>query len=161
MGQYDENDEKPLYERNYTDHVREDERTMKQEQPKKRHGWIWVLSGVGAALLMSVTVMGAAIGASRIFKGRSENELPTIVEEQPGSSEVSRDTPTDPAKNEPPKENADDGKAVLTVSDTIKNADSNVSVTVLDVSDIVEAVMPTVVAITDTPEYKSIQNSNP
>ncbi len=161
MGQYDENNESPLYERHYTDQVRDDERTMKQEQPKKKHGWIWVLSGVGAALLTAATVMGAAIGASRIYKGRSSNELPTIVEEQPGSSEISKEKPSEPAKNEPAKEPQDDGKAVLTVSDTIKTSDDKLSVTVLDVSDIVEAVMPTVVAITDTLEYKSIQNSNP
>ena len=164
MGMNDENNESPLYERHYTDQVREDERSLREEKPKKKRGWIWALAGLGAALLTAIAVGGAALAANSIYKAVKPSEQPTIVEEQQAPSEAGRKTPSQPEKTtgETEAQNvSDDNKAVLTVSNQIKSADDKVSVTVLDVSDIVDAVMPTVVAITDTLEYTSIKNSNP
>ncbi len=140
-----------------------------EEKPRKRHAWIWVLSCFGAAVLTAVSVFGAAFLANRVIK-RSDDTTPTLAVEEQQPSGPSRETPgetsKDPSKepSKAPSEAADDkdgGKAVLTVSESVKTSDKGASVTVLDVSDIVDAVMPTVVAVTDTLEYTSIQNSNP
>ena len=163
MGMYDENDEKSFYEKRYTEPVREDENTVKKEQPKKKRGWLWALAGFGAAVLTAATVGGAAFAADSIYKAVNPTEEPVAIEEQTEApKENGRHTPSQPEKNVQETEAAkDDDKAVLTVSTSVQTADDKVSVTVLDVSDIVDAVMPTVVAITDTLEYTSIKNSNP
>ena len=142
-----------------------------EEKPKKNRTWLWVLSGFGAAVLTAAVVFGAAFTANRIIKGSDDTTPTLVVEDQKQPTQPGRETPGDSTKDpsktpaEPSKEaaqnNNEDGKAVLTVSESVKTADKDVSVTVLDVSDIVDAVMPTVVAITDTLEYTSIQNSNP
>ena len=129
-----------------------------EKNKRKKHGWLWVLAGFGAALLTAAFVTGAALTANHIMKAVVPSDQETLaVEEQP--TQIGRDTPSDPAKT--PSETPEGSKAVLTENEPIKNSDNKVSVTVLDVSDIVDAVMPTVVAVTDTLEYTSIRNSDP
>ncbi len=161
MGMYDEHDERSFSERQDS---YEDRRSANEEQPKKKRGWIWILAGFGAAILTAVTVLGAALAANGIYKAVRTDEQPTIVEEAEQPTQAPRNTPSQPEKQTPESEAAetqDGSKAVLTVSNPVQSTDDQVSVTVLDVSDIVDAVMPAVVAITDTLEYTSIKNSNP
>ena len=161
MGMYDEHDERSFSERQDS---YEDRRSANEEQPKKKRGWIWILAGFGATILTAVAVLGAALAANGIYKAVRTDEQPTIVEEAEQPTQAPRNTPSQPGKQTPESEAAetqDGSKAVLTVSNPVQSTDDQVSVTVLDVSDIVDAVMPAVVAITDTLEYTSIKNSNP
>ena len=166
MGMYDENNEG-----RYQDDTPQNEH---QEQPKKKNGWRWALAGFGAAVLTAGAVAGAAFAANSIYKaakgGETSYEIesqaqadPTApVRETPSASKEDRTTqkPTE-ADKATDSAKADTEKTILTVSDDIKTTDNTGSVTVLDVSDIVDAVMPTVVAITDTLEYKAVQNYDP
>ena len=161
MGMYDENEEKW-----YQEDVQNNGR---QEKPKKKKGWLWALAGVGAAVLIAGAVAGASYAANSIYKtargvettqeSEAQTEPTLHVREHPSKS--TEEQTTAPKADEKETSAPENDKAVLTVSDPVQTSENKGSVTVLDVSDIVDAVMPTVVAITDTLEYKSVQSYDP
>ena len=166
MGMYDENNEGRYQE--------DAPQNGRQNKPGKKKGWLWALAGFGAALLIVSAIAGAAFAANSIYKAARGEDTTYEIETQTNADATApvRETPSESKADNTPSEaadaskaaeasKADTGKTILTVSDEIKTTDNKGSVTVLDVSDIVDAVMPTVVAITDTLEYKAIQSYDP
>ena len=98
------------------------------------------------AILTMVIVVGSILGISRILKDRDEKSTTDTTT----AADIAKNNDADSSK-ETEKDPATEPTSVLTRSDI--NTTKNVNATLLDVSPIVDEVMPSVVAVTNKTVY--------
>ncbi len=132
----------------------------KKEEPKKNNN-SKKIAGVVLAVAVFVLVAGVLMFAAQYISGGSSSSNDTTVSslthsDDSTTEEMDADTDTD---TDTDKDTEDEAESTATVASLTESNSSeistttSVSATILDVSDVVEEVMPTVVAVTNTTIY--------
>lgn len=128
------------------------------EQPKKKGSGVGrKIAGVALAVGVFVVAAGGLMAAAQWLSGGTSNgggsNTPVVGLTHDENQETSADSTNGQAEETKDTEKDKDGAATLTKNTSNIASTGNVSASMLDVSAVVEEVMPTVVAVTNTTVY--------